>query len=69
MLSRVRVFATLCTAARQAPLLLDFPGKSTGVCCRFLLQRILLTQGANPCFLSPALAGGFFTASTAWEAL
>ena len=26
----------------------DFPGKSTGVGCHFLLQGILLTQGSNP---------------------
>ena len=26
----------------------DFPGKSTGVGCRFLLQGIFLTQGLNP---------------------
>ena len=26
----------------------DFPGKNTGVCCRFLLQKIFLTQGSNP---------------------
>ena len=26
----------------------DFPGKSTGVCCHFLRQRIFLTQGLNP---------------------
>ena len=26
----------------------DFPGKSTGVGCQFLLQRIFLTQGLNP---------------------
>ena len=26
----------------------DFPGKSTGVGCHFLLQRIFLTQGLNP---------------------
>ena len=27
----------------------DFPGKSTGVGCHFLLQEIFLTQGSNPC--------------------
>ena len=27
----------------------DFPGKSTGVGCHFLLQGIFLTQGSNPC--------------------
>ena len=26
----------------------DFPGKSTGVGCHFLLQRIFLAQGLNP---------------------
>ena len=26
----------------------DFPGKSTGVDCHFLLQRIFPTQGSNP---------------------
>ena len=26
----------------------DFPGKSNGVGCHFLLQRIFLTQGSNP---------------------
>ena len=29
----------------------DFPGKSTGVDCHFLLQRIFLTQGSNLGFL------------------
>ena len=29
-------------------LLQDFPGKSTGVGCHFLLQRIFPTQGSNP---------------------
>ena len=37
----------------------DSPGKSTGAGCQALLQGIFLTQGSN---LSPALAGGFFTA-------
>ena len=40
----------------------DFPGKSTGMGCHALLQRIFPTQGktelASPVF--PALAGGFF---------
>ena len=30
----------------------DFPGKDTGPGCSFLLQRIFLTQGWNPCLLS-----------------
>ena len=29
----------------------DFPGKSTGVDCRALLQGIIPTQGSNPCLL------------------
>ena len=28
-----------------------FPGKNTGLGCRFLLQRIFPTQGWNPCLL------------------
>ena len=37
-LSRVRLLATPWTAAYQAPLSMDFPGKSTGVGCHCLLQ-------------------------------
>ena len=29
----------------------DFPGKSTGVGCDYLLQEIFLTQGSNLCLL------------------
>ena len=36
-LSRVRLLATTWTAAHQAPLSMDFPGKSTGVGCHCLL--------------------------------
>ena len=36
--SRVRLLATPWTAAYQAPPSMDFPGKSTGVGCHFLLQ-------------------------------
>ena len=47
----------------------DSPGKDTGVGCLALLQGIFLTQGSNPCLLClPALADGFFTTSTTWEA-
>ena len=41
---------TACNAmdeARQAPLSMGFPGKSTGVGCHFLLQGIFQTQGSN----------------------
>ena len=39
-LSRVRLFATPWTVAYQAPLSMDFPGKSTGVGCHYLLWCI-----------------------------
>ena len=32
-----------------------------GVGFYILLQVMFLTQGSNPCLLSPTLAGGFFT--------
>ena len=40
----------------------NFPVRNIGVCCHFLFQGILLTQGLNLHLLeSSALAGGFFT--------
>ena len=45
-LSHARLSATLWTAACQAPW--DFPGKNTGVGCRFLLQGIFPIQRSNP---------------------
>ena len=45
--SRVQLFATLWTAAHQAPLSMDSPGKNTGVGCHFLLQGVFSTQGSN----------------------
>ena len=47
-LSRGRLFGTPRTVVYQAPLSMDFPGKNTGVGCRFLLQEIFPTQGLNP---------------------
>ena len=46
--SRVRLFVTPRTVARQAPLW-NFPGQNTGVGCHALLQGIFPTQGSNPC--------------------
>ena len=47
----------------------DSPGKNTSVGCQGLLQGIFPTQGLNTHLLHlPALAGGFFTTSTIWEA-
>ena len=46
----------------------DFPGKNTGVGCRFLLQGIFPTQRSNLCLLHlPVLTHGFFTTSATWE--
>ena len=39
LLSRVWLFATPWTVAYQVPRPWDFPGKSTGVGCQFLLQK------------------------------
>ena len=47
MLSRVRLLATLCMVARQAPLSMGFSSKNTGVGCHTLLQGIFPTQGSN----------------------
>ena len=43
-LSRVRLFVTPWTAAYQAPLSMDFPGKSTGVGCHSLLRCIRVNK-------------------------
>ena len=47
----------------------DSLGKNPGVGCHVLLQGIFSTQGSDLQLTSPALAGRFFTTSTAWEAL
>ena len=47
-LSRVRLFATSWTATARLLRPWNFPGKSTGVGCHFLLQGIFPTQGSNP---------------------
>ena len=47
-LSRVRLFVTPWTVARQIPCLWNSPGQITGVGCRALLQGIFPTQGLNP---------------------
>ena len=48
LLSPVRLFASPCTVAHQAPLSMGFPGKNTGEGCHSLLQGIFPTQGWNP---------------------
>ena len=46
---------TLCDPTDSSPARLlclwDFPGKNTGVGCRFLLQGLFLAQGSNPSLL------------------
>ena len=44
--------------------------RNNGVGCHALLQVVFPTQGSNShLFLSPALAGEFFTTGSTWEAL
>ena len=67
--SRVRIFATPWTVARQAPPSMGFSRQEYWMGCHLLLQGSFPTQGLNPASLaSPALAGGFFTSSATWEA-
>ena len=68
--SRVAVFATLRTAARQAPLCLGFSRQEcwSGLPC--LPPGDLPDPGIEPtCLVSPILAGGLFTTSPMWQAL
>ena len=51
LLSRVRLFATPQTVACRLLRPWDFPGKSAGVDCHFLLQGTFLTQELNPSLL------------------
>ena len=51
LLSHIQPFMTPQTVANRLLCPWDFPGKNTGVGCHFLLQRIFLTQGSNPCLL------------------
>ena len=51
LLSCVQLFVAAWTAAHQAPLSQNIPGKNTGMGCHFLLQRFFLTQGSHLCSL------------------
>ena len=59
--SRVRLFETLCTVARQACCHRDSPGKNTGMGCHVLFQGIFPTQGSNPISYISCIASRFFT--------
>ena len=68
--SRVQLFVTPRTAAHQAPLSMGFSRQEywSGLSCP--PPGDLPDPGVEPASLmSPALAGGFFTTSTTWEAL
>ena len=67
--SHVWFFATLCTVARLAPRSMGFSRQEywSGLPCS--PPGDLPNPGIKPASLmSPALAGGFFTTSTTWEA-
>ena len=59
LLNRVRLFATPCTVARQAPLSIGFPRQGYQSGLPFPSPGDLPDPGIEP--MSPALAGGFFT--------
>ena len=68
-LSRVRLFATLWSAARQAPLSLGFSRQEHWNGLPFPSPGDLPNPGMEPeSLVSPELAGEFFTKSTTWEA-
>ena len=69
MLNRVRLFATPWSVARQAPLSMGLSRQEYWSGLPFHTQEDLPDPGIEPATLiSPALAGGFFTTSTPWEA-
>ena len=59
LLSRIRLFVTLWTVARQAPFSMAFPRQEPWNGLSFPSPRDLLDPGMEP--MSPALAGRFFT--------
>ena len=68
MLSHVRLFVTLWTAALQASLSVEFSRQAYWSELPFPTPGDLLDPGIKPASLvSPALPGGFFTASATWE--
>ena len=67
--SHVQLSATPWTVARQAPLSMELPRREYWSWLPFLHPGDLPHPGIKPASLmSPALAGGFFTTSTMWEA-
>ena len=67
--SHVRLFATLWTAACQAPLSMGFSRQEYWRGLPFSTPGDLPNLEVEPaCHMSPALAGRFFTPSATWEA-
>ena len=67
--SHVHLFVTLRTVARQAPLSIGFLRQECWSGLPFPPLGDLPDAGIEPMSLrSPALAGGFFATSAAWEA-
>ena len=68
-LSRVQLFATPWTVARQAPLSMECSRQEYWSGLPFSSPGDLSDPGIEPTSLmSPALAGGFVTTSATWEA-
>ena len=68
-LSHVWLFASPRTVAHQAPLSMEFSSQDYLSGLPFPSPGDLPDPGIEPTALvSPALAGGFFTTSTTWEA-
>ena len=69
VLSCIRIFAAPWTVAHQVPLSMEFSKQESWSGLPFPTPRDLLNSGIKPATLtSPALAGGFFTTGTTWEA-
>ena len=67
--SHVQLFATPWTVARQAPLSRGFSRQEYGSRLPLPSPGNLPNSGTEPASLmSPAMAGGFFTTSTTWDA-
>ena len=66
--SHVRLFATLWTIAHEAVLSMGFFKQEYWSGVPFPPPGDLPNPGIEPVFMSPTLAGGFFTTSASWEA-
>ena len=65
--NHVQLFVTPWTVAARLLCLWVFPGKNTGA--GYVLPGYLHNPGIeHESFMSPPLAGGFFTTSATWEA-